>query len=234
MVLGAISLDLFAVLLGGATALLPMFAKDILHVGPWGLGLLRAAPAVGALLMSVALSRWPVRRRSGPRAAGRGGGATAWRCWCFGLSTSFVAVAGGAGGERRRRHGERRHPPDAGAAGDARRHARPRQRGQLGLHRRLELLGEFRAGAVAAWLGPVGSVVAGALGTPSSSPWMRLFPGARAARSAARSAAETHARAARDRDGHGSLRVARPAAGGCTLARVPASVVGVAPTRCRC
>jgi len=48
--LGAVSLDLFAVLLGGATALLPMFAKDILHVGPWGLGLLRAAPAAGALL----------------------------------------------------------------------------------------------------------------------------------------------------------------------------------------
>ena len=49
VVLGAISLDLFAVLLGGATALLPIFAKDILHVGPWGLGLLRGAPAVGAL-----------------------------------------------------------------------------------------------------------------------------------------------------------------------------------------
>ena len=52
VILGAISLDLFAVLLGGATALLPMFAKDILHVGPWGLGVLRATPAVGALAMS--------------------------------------------------------------------------------------------------------------------------------------------------------------------------------------
>src|SRR5213079_3209850 len=50
VVLGAISLDLFAVLLGGATALLPMFARDVLHVGPWGLGLLRAAPGVGALV----------------------------------------------------------------------------------------------------------------------------------------------------------------------------------------
>jgi len=52
-ILGAISLDLFAVLLGGATALLPVFAKDILLTGPWGLGLLRSAPAVGALLMSL-------------------------------------------------------------------------------------------------------------------------------------------------------------------------------------
>ena len=63
--LGAISLDLFAVLLGGPTALLPIVAKDILHTGPWGLGWLRAAPAVGALAVSLALARWPVRQRSG-------------------------------------------------------------------------------------------------------------------------------------------------------------------------
>ena len=55
----------FAVLLGGAVALLPMFAKDILHVGPWGLGVLRSAPAVGALLMSIALTRWPIQRNAG-------------------------------------------------------------------------------------------------------------------------------------------------------------------------
>jgi len=54
---GTISLDLFAVLLGGATALLPMFASDILHAGPWGLGMLRAAPAIGALAMSIVLAR---------------------------------------------------------------------------------------------------------------------------------------------------------------------------------
>ncbi|NII56080.1 MFS transporter [Luteibacter sp. SG786] len=65
-VLGVISLDLFAVLLGGATALLPIFAKDILHTGPWGLGVLRAAPAVGALLMSLWLSRHSLERRVGP------------------------------------------------------------------------------------------------------------------------------------------------------------------------
>ena len=65
VILGAISLDLFAVLLGGATALLPVFARDILHTGPWGLGLLRAAPAVGALAMSVWLARHPLTRRVG-------------------------------------------------------------------------------------------------------------------------------------------------------------------------
>jgi hypothetical protein len=64
-ILGAISLDLFAVLLGGATALLPVYARDILVTGPWGLGLLRSAPAVGALAMSVFLGRHPPERRAG-------------------------------------------------------------------------------------------------------------------------------------------------------------------------
>jgi Transmembrane secretion effector len=63
---GAISLDLFAVLLGGAVALLPIFAKDILEVGPTGLGLLRAAAPAGALLAALALARHPIRRRAGP------------------------------------------------------------------------------------------------------------------------------------------------------------------------
>ena len=65
LLLGGFSLDLFAVLLGGATALLPIYAKDILHVGPWGLGLLRASPAAGALIMSLVLSRWPLQRHVG-------------------------------------------------------------------------------------------------------------------------------------------------------------------------
>jgi len=64
-VLGAISLDLFAVLLGGAVALLPIYANEILHVGPWGLGLLRSAPAVGALAMSLYLAQRPIRGRVG-------------------------------------------------------------------------------------------------------------------------------------------------------------------------
>jgi hypothetical protein len=65
VLLGAISLDLFAVLFGGAVALLPVFAKDVLAVGPAGLGVLRAAPAVGALCMAVVLTRRPVRRHAG-------------------------------------------------------------------------------------------------------------------------------------------------------------------------
>jgi MFS family permease len=65
LILGAISLDLFAVLLGGAVALLPVYAREILHTGPWGLGLLRTAPGIGAALMAVAVAHWPIRGRSG-------------------------------------------------------------------------------------------------------------------------------------------------------------------------
>lgn len=66
LILGAISLDLFAVLLGGAVALLPVYAREILRTGPWGLGLLRTAPGVGAALMAVLLAHRPLRGRSGP------------------------------------------------------------------------------------------------------------------------------------------------------------------------
>ena len=65
ILLGAISLDLFVVLLGGVTALLPIYARDVLHTGPWGLGLLRSAPAVGALAMSVVLAHASIERRAG-------------------------------------------------------------------------------------------------------------------------------------------------------------------------
>ena len=65
LILGATSLDMFAVLFAGATALLPIYAKDIFQVGPWGLGIMRAMPAVGALLMAVALARWPLMRNAG-------------------------------------------------------------------------------------------------------------------------------------------------------------------------
>jgi MFS family permease len=84
-VFGVISLDLFAVLLGGATALLPIFARDILHTGPWGLGILRAAPAVGALLMSVWLARNSLERRVGPIMFASVAG--------FGLATLVFAVS---------------------------------------------------------------------------------------------------------------------------------------------
>lgn len=65
LILGAISLDLFAVLLGGAVALLPVYAAEILKVGTRGLGILRAAPGAGALIMSVVVAHWPLRRRAG-------------------------------------------------------------------------------------------------------------------------------------------------------------------------
>jgi MFS family permease len=65
VVLGAISLDLFAVLLGGATALLPIYAEEILQTGPWGLGVLRSAPSVGAALIAAALAIFPLRRNAG-------------------------------------------------------------------------------------------------------------------------------------------------------------------------
>ncbi len=89
IILGSISLDLFAVLLGGAVALLPIYADTILHVGPGGLGLLRSAPAIGAAMMAVLLANRPLRRRAG-----------ATMLWCvaafgaatiaFGISHNFV------------------------------------------------------------------------------------------------------------------------------------------------
>jgi len=65
VILGSISLDMFAVLLGGAVALLPIYASEILKTGPWGLGLLRSAPGVGAALMAILIAHYPIRRRAG-------------------------------------------------------------------------------------------------------------------------------------------------------------------------
>jgi MFS family permease len=85
LILGAISLDMFAVLLGGAVALLPVYARDILHVGPVGLGVLRSAPAVGATLMAVLLAYRPLQRRAG---------ATLFACVAiFGLATIVFALS---------------------------------------------------------------------------------------------------------------------------------------------
>ena len=119
VLLGTMSLDLFAVLLGGATALLPIYARDILGAGPTGLGLLRSAPAVGALLTSIFLARYPLERGIGRtlfRAVMVFGAATV----VFGVSTSFVLslvalVGPGRGGRR-----QRGHPRLARAAPDAR------------------------------------------------------------------------------------------------------------------
>jgi len=164
VILGAVSLDLFAVLLGGATALLPIFAKDILHTGPWGLGLLRGAPAVGALAMSVALTRRPLRRHAGRKLLGAValfGVATI----VFGLSSSFwislvaLAVSGAADTVSVviRQTLVQLETPDA-------------MRGRVSAVTSIFIgasnqLGEFESGATAALFGPVGSVVLGGLGT---------------------------------------------------------------------
>jgi MFS family permease len=83
LVLGSISLDLFAVLLGGAVALLPVYAKEILHTGPWGLGLLRSAPGIGAGAMALLIAYKPIRRRAG-----------ATMLWCVGGFGVFTMVFG--------------------------------------------------------------------------------------------------------------------------------------------
>ena len=85
LILGAISLDLFAVLLGGAVALLPVYAREILHTGPWGLGLLRTAPGVGAAVMAVALAHRPLR--------GSGGKALLWSVAGFGIFTIIFGIS---------------------------------------------------------------------------------------------------------------------------------------------
>jgi MFS family permease len=96
ILLGAISLDLFAVLLGGATALLPIYARDILGTGPWGLGVLRAGPAAGALLMSLVLTRLSLRRAVGTKlflAIAAFGAATIVFALSRNMVLSFLALA---------------------------------------------------------------------------------------------------------------------------------------------
>ena len=176
VVLGAISLDLFAVLLGGATALLPIFARDILHVGPEGLGLLRGAPAMGALLMSLVLAHWTIRSRAG---------AILFSCVAvfglttiaFGLSPWFwlsmgVLFVNGAVDMVSvvvRQTLVQLDTPDE-------------MRGRVSAVNSIFIgasnqLGEFESGATAALFGPVGAVVVGGVGTlVVVGLWMRWFP----------------------------------------------------------
>jgi len=174
--LGAVSLDLFAVLLGGATALLPLFAKDILHVGPWGLGLLRAAPAAGALLMSVVLTRWPLERRVGYRMLG----AVAVYGLCmvtFGLSTSLVlslAALACSGAADMVSVVVRQTLVQLETPNDMRGRVSAVNSVFIGASNQL---GEFESGATAAVMGPVGSVVLGGVGTLLiAAAWLRYFP----------------------------------------------------------
>ena len=137
LLLGSVSLDLFVVLLGGAVALMPIFAENILHTGARGLGVLRAAPALGALAVSILLSFRPIRRRAGRMmfiCVAIFGVATI----VFGLSRSLWLSLDGTGDPGRGGHGERRHPLFPAAAGDAAFDARARQRRQLSLRGRIE------------------------------------------------------------------------------------------------
>jgi MFS family permease len=176
VILGAISLDLFAVLLGGATALLPVYARDILVAGPWGLGLLRSAPAVGALAMSIFLARHMVEHRIGWIMFGAVvifGVATI----VFAVSTSFVLSLGvlvvlGAADVISvviRSSLVQIKTPDE-------------MRGRVSAVNSMFIgtsnqLGEFESGLTAALFGVVPAVLIGGVGTLIVVIiWMRLFP----------------------------------------------------------
>ena len=176
LILGSISLDLFAVLLGGATALLPVFARDILSVGVWGLGALRSAPAVGALVTSVVMARRPVQSRVGRRmfaAVVAFGLATI----AFGLSRSFwfsiaaLVVLGAVDtiSVVIRSSLVQIETPDE-------------MRGRVGAVNSLFIgtsnqLGEFESGVTASMFGTVAATVLGGVGTlVVAGLWMRLFP----------------------------------------------------------
>jgi Transmembrane secretion effector len=176
IVFGAISLDLFAMFLGGTTALLPIFARDILHIGPSGLGFLRTAPALGAAIVAFALSRWQLHRHTGR-----------WMFACiaifgiatvvFGLSRNLyvslgaLAVTGAADmvSVYVRSAFVQLATPDP-------------MRGRIGSVNSLFIsasneLGEFRSGLTAGALGTVPAVVVGGVGTVVVVLlWMWLFP----------------------------------------------------------
>lgn len=174
--LGVITLDLFVVILGGATALLPIYARDILAVGPIGLGLLRSAPAAGALITSIVLARHPIERLIGRKmfAVVALYGLTTMT---FGLSTWFplsllaLAMLGASDAVSIviRFSLVQIETPDE-------------KRGRVSAINYLfvgssNTLGEFESGLVAAWLGAVPSVVVGGLGSLLvAGIWMLLFP----------------------------------------------------------
>ena len=164
IVFGAISLDLFAVLLGGATALLPVYARDILHLGPWALGVLRSAPAVGAAITALGLAIRPIEKGAGAKMfAGVAvfGAATI----AFGLSRSFATslVALALIGASDMVSVFVRSALVQLATPDA-------MRGRVSAVNMVFIgasneLGEFESGLTAQWLGAVPAVVAGGLGT---------------------------------------------------------------------
>jgi MFS family permease len=176
IILGAISLDLFAVLLGGATALLPIYARDILLVGPIGLGILRTAPAVGAAVTGLVLGQWSLKRHTGPwmfTSVALFGIATI----VFGVSHSFVIslialVVLGAS-----------DMVSVFVRSTLIQLATPDEmRGRVSAVSMLFVgasneLGEFESGTTAAWIGTVPSVIVGGVGTLAVvGLWVWLFP----------------------------------------------------------
>jgi MFS family permease len=177
IVLGAIMLDLFAVLLGGATALLPIFARDILATGPWGLGVLRAAPGVGALIVSVLLTHVSLKRRVGhaifAAVAGFGVAILVFALsTSFALSTAALVVLGATDmiSVVARQTLIQLHTPDA-------------MRGRVSAVNSMFVvasnqLGDFRAGLMAAWVGAVPAVLIGGIGTlVVVLACLKMFPG---------------------------------------------------------
>ena len=181
MLLGSFSLDLFVVLLGGATALMPIFAHDILHQGPRGLGMLRAAPAAGAVAMSLVMARYPMRRHAGR-----------WLFICvsifgaatvvFGLSHTLwlslaaLAVAGAA------------DTISVIIRGSLLQLATPPEmRGRVSAVNSLFIgasneLGEFESGLTAQWWGAVRATVIGGVGALAvAGLWATIFPSLRKA-----------------------------------------------------
>ena len=180
--LGAITLDLFAVLLGGATAMLPVFARDILHVGAEGLGLLRAAPAIGAAGLAIYYAWYPLKSNVGIKmllAVAAFGAMTI----LFGISRSMLLsmvalILLGAFDMLSvyvRQSLVQLHTPD-------------NKRGRVSAVSGLAIsasneLGELQSGVAAALLGPVGGVIFGGVGAIAvAGLWLRLFPELRAAK----------------------------------------------------
>jgi MFS family permease len=176
LLLGSFSLDLFVVLLGGAVALMPIFASEILHTGPRGLGILRAAPAIGALTMSLVMTRFPIGRRAGRRlfiCVSIFGVATI----VFGLSRSLwlslaaLAVGGAA------------DTISVIIRGSLLQLATPPEmRGRVSAVNALFIggsneLGEFESGLTAQWWGAVRATVYGGIGSLAvAGLWAGLFP----------------------------------------------------------
>jgi len=182
IVLGAVSLDLFAVLLGGAVALLPVYARDILDVGPWGLGLLRAAPGVGAVAMALYLARYGIKDHAG-RILFVFVALFGFFTMVFGLSTSVPLSIGAL--------------VLMGACDMVSVYIREtllqlwtpdEVRGRVNAVNRVFIgasneLGEFRAGTVARLIGAVAAVALGGAGTMGVAFfWSRWFPELRTAR----------------------------------------------------